>query len=134
MESNRNLDRLPNEDEEMETIDLHLEARALAAREEEITSKMLLKTGDLRLLLMSLKKGARLREHHADARTSVHVLSGAVRLLTEGKTLELGAGHVTTLEASVPHSVEALESSALLLTMAWPKAAELKEMPHRGYS
>ena len=35
--------------------------RALEAREEDITSKMLFKTGDLRLLLMSLKKGARLK-------------------------------------------------------------------------
>lgn len=118
----------------METIDLQLESRALEARDEDITSKMLFKTGDLRLLLMSLKKGARLHEHHADARISIHVLSGAVRLQVEGKTVELSAGYVTTLEASVPHSVEALNSSALLLTMAWPDAAELKKMPHRGYS
>jgi quercetin dioxygenase-like cupin family protein len=118
----------------METIDLQLEARALEARQGDVTSKMLLKTGDLRLLLMSLKKGAQLHEHHADARISIHVLSGTVKLLAEGKTLELSAGHVTTLEASVPHSVEARESSALLVTMAWPKAAELKKMPHRGYS
>ncbi|HEV2114185.1 MAG TPA: cupin domain-containing protein [Terriglobales bacterium] len=115
-------------------IDLESELRSLQARDDEVTSNMLLKTSDLRILLIAMKRGARLPEHHADARLSIQVWKGSVRLTVSGETAVLKGGSVAALEASVLHSVEAIEDSSLLLTLAWPRAGELEGLPHRRYA
>lgn len=114
-------------------FDLNDEIHGLEQRPEAVNSKTLWKTDDLRIVLIVLKQGGKLHEHHADARISVHVLRGAVRFTVGDETLKLQAGSIMPLEASVAHSVEALEASALLLTMAWPSPQALRSMPHRGY-
>ena len=37
-----------------------------------------------------------------------------------GRTFDLPAGTLLTLDQNLPHDVEALEESAFLLTIAWP--------------
>ncbi len=80
----------------------------------------LVKHPDLRIVFMLLRLGTRLQEHPARGRISIHTLSGRVRLHLKGRTVELPVGHLLALEREVAHDVEAVEESAILLTIAWP--------------
>ncbi len=75
------------------------------------------KHDDLRVVLMAFAAGARMAEHTADGRLTIHVVQGRVRLRVEGRVLELPAGGLLALEPGQPHDVEAVEESALLLTI-----------------
>ncbi len=75
---------------------------------------------DFRIVLVAMKPGARLQEHHAAARISVQTLSGRVQLQLPDRTIDLPAGHLLALECCIEHDVQALEESAFLLTIAWP--------------
>ena len=83
-------------------------------------ARTLIKYDDLRVVLIALKGGARIPEHKTNGRISVQVLSGHVRLNASGRAFNLLPGSVLSLEECAPHDLEALEESALLLTMAWP--------------
>ncbi len=79
---------------------------------------------NFRIVLVAMKPGERLQEHHAAARISIQVLAGRVRLQLLDRTVDLPAGHLLALEASIEHDVEALEESGFLLTLAWPSTAD----------
>jgi len=83
-------------------------------------ARTLIKYDDLRVVLIALKGGARIPEHKTNGRISVQVLSGHVRLNASGRAFNLLPGSVLSLEECAPHDLEALEESALLLTIAWP--------------
>ncbi len=104
-------------------FDLTQEAEQLRREEPWRTgdrnAKTLIKQPDLRLVLMTLKRGAVVNTHKADGRVTVHALSGRIRLRLPERTLELPAGHLAEIEPSVSHDVEAVEESAVLLTVAW---------------
>src|SRR5262249_28128516 len=88
-------------------------------------AKTLFKKSDFRTVLISMERGARMDEHHADGTISVQVLKGSIRLSVGGKGHDLGAGSLLTLGASIRHDVEAKEDSAFLLTISWPSNQEL---------
>jgi quercetin dioxygenase-like cupin family protein len=77
----------------------------------------LVKHGPLRVVLIVLRSGTHLEEHHAIGPLSLHVLSGVVRVRTLGRAMDLGRGTLLALEAGVEHDVEALEESTLLLNL-----------------
>jgi quercetin dioxygenase-like cupin family protein len=77
---------------------------------------------DLRIVLVAMKPGGRLQEHHAASRISIQILAGRVRLQLPDRTVELPAGHLLVLESGVEHDVEALDESVFLLTVAWSNA------------
>jgi quercetin dioxygenase-like cupin family protein len=79
----------------------------------------LVKYSDLRIVFMILRAGARLEEHHAGATISIHVLKGHIRLHLPEALVDLTAMHLLALERDVPHDLEAIEESAVLLTIAW---------------
>lgn len=83
-------------------------------------SKTLVKYSDFRIVLVLMQKGTLMQEHKADARISIHALSGRLRVRLPEKTVELSAGHLLVLEKSLPHDVDALEESAFLLSISWP--------------
>ena len=83
-------------------------------------SAVLLKTSDMRVLLVAMEQSARMKEHHAEGTVSVHVLRGSLRLHLQDKVATLAAGHLLTIPPAVKHDVEALEESAFLLTISWP--------------
>lgn len=124
----------PDNKQVCKLVDLPAEMRALQAQAQPVMSKTLLKADDLRIVLMVFKSAAKMREHHADARISLQVLSGAVQVRV-GKLLNpLQTGSLITIEPSIAHAIEALEPSVLLMTMSWPTARTLRLIPHRGYS
>ena len=75
------------------------------------------KTPNLGVVLTAVKKGAKLCGHEVDGPITIQVLSGAVRfgLGVEAKTLRDGT--VIVLDRAIPHVIEALENSALILTI-----------------
>jgi quercetin dioxygenase-like cupin family protein len=87
-------------------------------------SKTLVKQPDFRVVLIALNKGGRVEEHKADARISIHTLSGHVKLQLPDEIVDLPAGHILALDRALEHDLEALEESAILLTISWPKNAE----------
>jgi quercetin dioxygenase-like cupin family protein len=78
----------------------------------------LVKDYGLNLMLMLLKAGAHLHEHRAKGPIAIQVISGRVRITAASAAHELAAGAILALDRDIAHSVEALESSALLLTVA----------------
>ncbi len=81
-------------------------------------AESLVKDYGLNVTLMVLKRGARLHEHHTRGPLTVQVMSGRVNFVAAGTPNELAAGSMLALDRETPHSVEALEDSALLLTSA----------------
>jgi quercetin dioxygenase-like cupin family protein len=79
----------------------------------------LVKYPDLRVVYIRMKAGARLREHHAGATISLHALSGHLQLHLTDALVDLPAGNLLVLERDIPHDLEAIEESAILLTLGW---------------
>ncbi|WP_329083247.1 MULTISPECIES: cupin [unclassified Streptosporangium] len=74
-----------------------------------------LNEGTLRQAVIALTAGTVLGDHEASPAGSLHVLLGRVRLVDDGRTVELGAGQ----SAPIPrrrHSLEADEESVVILT------------------
>jgi len=96
-------------------------------------AKTLFKKSDFRTVLITMEPASKMKEHHADGTISVHVLKGQIRFTAQGKSHELTAGSLTTLGASIPHELEAINDSAFLLTISWPSTHVLRGLKHRGY-
>jgi quercetin dioxygenase-like cupin family protein len=86
------------------------------------TAVTLVKRPDLRVVLLVLTAGARVATHRAGGSVSIHALDGRARVRVGGDSLELDAGRLVVLGANVEHDVDAIEASALLVTMAWHTA------------
>lgn len=101
-------------------------AREIAQLHEETAwrsgqnAKTLVKESDLRIVLMLLRAGHTIAAHRTDGRIAIQVISGRVRVRVEGERFELATGRLLAVESALEHDVEAVEESALLLTVAWP--------------
>jgi len=89
-------------------------------------SETLVKYSDFRIVLISMQAGTLMREHTADARISIHGLSGRLMVQLPEKTVEISAGDLLVLEKCLPHDVSAVEESAFLLSISWPHGDEQK--------
>lgn len=121
------LNRLPGLAEPLLQIDLERELQQLRQedswqRETGRSSKTLAKYPDFRIVLILMKGGTRMRQHRAEGRISIHQVKGQVRIhLEDHRKVDVMAGHLLVLDCGVLHDVEALEESALLLTISWRK-------------
>jgi quercetin dioxygenase-like cupin family protein len=84
------------------------------------SARTLVKHEDLRVVLIALRKGARMGEHKTDARVTIQTVAGSVRLWLGERAIALPLGGLLVLDRALPHDVEALEESGILLTVAWP--------------
>lgn len=84
------------------------------------TARTLAKCADLRLVLIALRAGARIPEHETRGRLALQTVVGHVRIHASGRAVDLPAGRMLMLEQHVPHDVEAVTDSGVLLTLAWP--------------
>jgi quercetin dioxygenase-like cupin family protein len=80
----------------------------------------LTKEPQLRVLLLAMKRGSNLHEHRASGPVTIQVVSGLVRLTVSAQVLDLKPGELAILESAIAHEVEAVEESALLLTLVKP--------------
>ena len=106
----------------MISLNIRAEAARLKAKPEWSSANRLavslVKDDALNILLMVLKKGARLEEHRTKGPIAVHVLSGSVRFGAGSRCVELSSGSIAALDREVAHELEALEESAVLLITA----------------
>jgi len=123
----KGLNRLPSLAEPVLRFDLRKEIQELRqedswARETGRSSKTLAKYPDFRIVLVLMKAATHMEEHRAEARISIQVFVGKIRLhLPKQEPLELSAGQLLALDCGMQHDVEALEESAFVLTVSWPK-------------
>lgn len=71
------------------------------------------------VVLVALRKGSAMREHHAPSASTVAVLAGRVAFVAdrEPRRTELGPGELAAFAADLPHAIEALEDAAYLVTI-----------------
>jgi len=70
-----------------------------------------------------MKAKTQMTEHRAEGRVSIHHLRGTIRVHLPDQKVNLSAGQLLVLDCGVLHNIEAVEESAFLLTIAWPKGA-----------
>lgn len=83
-------------------------------------AKTLLKYDDLRVVLMALRARARVPKHQTEGRISIQTIRGHIQVRATGRTFDLPLGGLLALDRGLPHDVEAIEESVVLLTIAWP--------------
>jgi quercetin dioxygenase-like cupin family protein len=126
-DATKGLNRLPYLAEPLLRFDLQQELQDLRreeswGRETGRSSKTLAKYPDFRIVLVLMKAATHMDEHRAEARISIQALVGKIRLhFPKHEPLELSAGQLLALDCGMPHDVEALEESAFLLTVCWPR-------------
>ena len=79
------------------------------------------KNSNLRVVLMSMRKGAALLEHKVEGAITLFVLSGKINFLAGKESVKVKNNELVVLEKTIPHDVKALEDSTLLLTIVQPK-------------
>ena len=77
----------------------------------------LVKDEALRAVLVVLSAGKSFAQHRAAGRVLMHVLEGRVRLSSGPSHATLAGGQMASLRPAVPHALEALEDSALLVVV-----------------
>ena len=81
----------------------------------------LVKNPSVRVTLMALRRGASLREHHVEGPITVYVVEGSINFVVGKDKCTLKRSGFLSLERTIPHDVEALEDSVILLTIVQPK-------------
>lgn len=84
-------------------------------------AKVLVKYPNLRILLIGLRPGTEVAGHHARGPVSIQIIAGHILIRSSGKIFDLREGQLLALEAGVPHDLEALAESAVLVTIVWPE-------------
>jgi quercetin dioxygenase-like cupin family protein len=125
-ESRAHLTRLPRLADPVLQFDLAKEIEQLRTkeswgRETGRSSETLVKQQDFRVVLILMKANTRMGEHSAEGRISIHTLQGRICVHVQDQKLELSAGRLLALDCGLHHDVEALDESAFLLTISWPK-------------
>jgi quercetin dioxygenase-like cupin family protein len=107
------------------SLDLKSELHSLRAEDHAWqagrNAKILVKYPDFRILLVALHRGTHVAEHRAPGAISVQTISGPVLIRAAGRVFDLPEGQMLTLEREIPHDLEALAESAVLVTIVWPK-------------
>ena len=105
----------------MITFSIAEEIRRLREEPEWIASTRnsvtVVKTANLSVVLTAIKKDATLCGHEVDGPITLQVISGAMKFDVAGEPLTLKAGTMIALDKAIPHDIQALEDSELLLTI-----------------
>lgn len=84
-------------------------------------AKTLVKFDDYRVVLTALKARRKVPAHQTDGRVSIQVVKGHALLRAEGRTFDLRPGRIVTFDRGILHELEAIDESAVLQTIAWPR-------------
>lgn len=82
-----------------------------------IASRVLAKTGGGNVTLFAFDEGEGLSEHTAPFDAIVIVVSGSLKLTIGNVPVEAATGAIVRMPAGVPHAVDAVEVSRMLLVM-----------------
>jgi quercetin dioxygenase-like cupin family protein len=86
----------------------------------EPNSTTLVKEPGLRVVAVALRAGAQMKQHRVPGPLTIQTLAGHARVQLPSHTVDLPKGHLLALEGGMAHGVEALQDSAILLTITWP--------------
>ncbi len=89
-----------------------------AAAELGHAARTILREADLRVVVIALRAGATIAEHHAQDTATLQVLQGTVQVGLPGRVVELGVGQLLPLARGVVHDVAAGAPAAIVLTLA----------------
>lgn len=82
-------------------------------------ARTLVRTPDLRVVLVVLAAGKVINEHEAHVTATVQTLEGRIGLHLEDRDVDVARGRLLVLGAGLAHDVRAHEDSAFLLTLGW---------------
>lgn len=106
-------------------IDLNKYKEQILSEESWLNNKRnaitVFKSDAMRIVMIGLHKDAELPEHKADGIISVQLIQGHIAFRTANDEQKLTEGDMITLHEKIPHSVQAMEDSIFLLTMALQK-------------
>lgn len=103
---------------DLEAITRELRQEPAYQREGQ-AARTLVRTADLRVVLVAIQAGKRISEHQANVTASVHAVEGHVRLQLPDRGAEVRAGQLLVLGPGLPHDVYAETDSAFVLTLGW---------------
>jgi quercetin dioxygenase-like cupin family protein len=90
------------------------------------TARTLAREPDLRVVLIAMRAGSRVADHIANETVSIQTFAGRVRLhlpplarQREDRIVELPTGGLLVLEPGIEHSIDAVDDSAVLVTLGW---------------
>lgn len=110
-----------------QTFALRTETAAIeqsaAYRRSGRTAKTLVNAEELGVEVVALRKGSSMAEHLAKGQVTIHVLRGALRVMTPEGPNDLGPGGLLVLGPKVVHSVTARRDTCFLLTLALKRPA-----------
>ena len=72
-------------------------------------------------MVAELEANIQMPEHHHPQEQIIHILSGKMRVIADGKSHELETGDSFYLASNVPHSVETTEPTRVLDTFSPPR-------------
>lgn len=85
--------------------------------------RVLFTSPECRAVVIDLRSGEDLGDHHVRERAVVEVVTGRVSIACSGETVECEAGTLVTFDPGEHHAVRAHADARLLLLMApWPAA------------
>lgn len=106
------------------SFDLAAVARELRSEEpyrrDGQAARTLIRTPDLRIVLVALEHGKTISEHHTSVTASVQTLAGHIRLELPERSVDVPEGQLLVMGAGLPHDVRAETDSLFLLTLGWP--------------
>ena len=103
---------------DIRTIIQELQAEDSYVREGR-TARTLVRASDLRIVVVAVRAGATISEHHANVTAAVQTLLGHIRLQLPDRRVDLQVGELLVLGAGLSHDVHAEVDSAFLLTLGW---------------
>jgi mannose-6-phosphate isomerase-like protein (cupin superfamily) len=80
-------------------------------------AKTIAKHPGIRVVLIALKPGGQMHEHHADRAITVQGIDGHVEFTVGERVVALTPGRLLTVPPGVPHRVRGMDESAFLLTI-----------------
>jgi quercetin dioxygenase-like cupin family protein len=102
-------------------VDLVVELDALRASDSyqmaDHAARTIAKHPGIRVVLIALKPGGQIHEHHADSAITVQGVQGRVEFTVGERKVELVPGVLLTVAAGRPHSVVGVDQCALILTI-----------------
>ncbi|MFI5287760.1 MAG: hypothetical protein ACHQ4F_15800 [Candidatus Dormibacteria bacterium] len=102
-------------------VDLATELEALRASDSyqatDHAAKTIAKQPGVRVVLIALKPGGHMHEHHADWAITVQGVDGHVEFEVADRAIVLTPGRLLTVSAGIPHHVTGIDESAVLLTI-----------------
>lgn len=112
--------RAPDAHEPLELLQAEQELRAESAYARDgHTARTLLRQSDLRVVLIVMRAGASIDQHHTDHTGVIHVLTGHVQMRLPHAVVPVATGSLFALERDIAHAVDAVVDCAFLLTLGW---------------